>query len=277
MTHFIVGVDGSVGGSAALRWAAELARTTNSELVAINAYHRPFAEIPPDDFDDDLAERRARLEHDWVKPAVELGVTVRTVVHEGDPRTMLDDADADAALVVLGRSGHGTAPGLFHVGSVVEHVAHHVSTPLAVIQPRGTAAIDRIVLGLDGSEESAAAARWTAHHAPALHLDVVAVHVDERARRRSDSAELRTAAEEAIMEWASPIVAAGVDVTPLDVSGLHPADALVGIAAKRPNSLLVIGTRGTGGFTGLRIGGVAMKVLHRATSDLVLVPPSEAG
>jgi nucleotide-binding universal stress UspA family protein len=273
MAEFIVGVDGSAGGAAALRWAARLASAAGVGLVAINAYHRPFAEIPPDDFEEDLTARGVRLAEEWVKPAVDMGVAVRTIVHEGDARTMLDDADRDAALVVLGRSGHGTEPGLFHVGSVVEHVAHHASVPLAVVQPEGATTVDQIVLGLDGSRESDAAVRWVAQYAPALHADVLAVHVDERASRRSGSAEQRALAEDTIRRWAEPISAAGVGVTPLDVCDLHPADALVGAAARKPDSLLVIGTRGTGGFTGLRIGGVAMKVLHRATRDLVLVPP----
>jgi nucleotide-binding universal stress UspA family protein len=40
--------------------------------------------------------------------------------------------------------------------------------------------------------------------------------------------------------------------------------------------LLVIGTRGAGRFSGVRIGGVAMKVLHQASLPVVLVPPATA-
>jgi nucleotide-binding universal stress UspA family protein len=275
MTHFIIGMDGSTGAAAALRWATGLALSTGADLHVVNAYQSRYAEVPPEDLDRDLNER-AELLAEWTRSATDLGLSVRTHVHAGDPRDMFDHAadDEGAELVVLGRSGAGSAPGLFHIGSVVEHVAHHSSVPLAVIQPHGSGSVERIVLGVDGSDESTAAIRWCVRYAGALNAGVQAVHVGEKTRRAPASAEQQRAADAEILGWTQPLKAAGVEVIPLFLEDLHPADALVGIAARHPNSLVVIGTRGTGGFTGLRLGGVAMKVLHRATTDLVLVPPT---
>ena len=273
MTRFIVGVDGSTGADAALRWATRLAAASGAEIVAVNAYERNYAEMPPDALEQELADRERILSAEWIRPAAEAGVRVHTEVHERDPRDMIDRAADDATLVVLGRSGHGTEPGVFHLGSVVEPVAHHCPVPLAVIQPHRSEPVERLVLGVDGSSESSAAVHWCASHAGLLQADVLAVHVGPTEQKPAGPHDRRVLTEAEISRWAEPITSAGVDVTPLAIGGLRPAEALVAIAAESPSSLLVIGTRGTGGFLGLRVGGVAMKVLHRATTHLLLVPP----
>lgn len=275
MSHFVIGMDGSAGAAAALRWATRLASPVGADLHLVNAYQRRFAEVPPDDLERALADREQLLA-EWARPAMDHGVTVHMRVEEGDPRKVLDGSEDDTDLVVLGRSGTGSDPGLFHIGSVVEHLAHHCATPLAVIQPYGTGQTERIVLGVDGSPESNTAIRWCARYAGALDAHVQAVHVNEWANRRPATPEERRVFEDPILEWIEPLRAAGVEAAPLALEDLHPADALVGIASRHRTSLLVIGTRGVGGFTGLRIGGVAMKVLHRATTDLVIVPPFDA-
>ena len=277
MTRFIVGVDGSRGGEAALRWATRLAVASDAEIVAVNAYERRYSEMPPDMLEQELADREQLLSAEWTRPAVEAGVRVHTEVHERDPRDMIDRACDDAALVVLGRTGNGTEPGVFHLGSVVEHVAHHCPVPLAVIQPHGSERVERIVVGVDGSGESSAAIRWCATHAGRFQADVLAVQVGQTEQQPKGPHDWRVSTEVEIGRWTEPIASAGHEVTPLAIRGLRPAEALVGIAAEGPPSLLVIGTRGTGGFLGLRVGGVAMKVLHRATTDLVLVPPAPRG
>lgn len=274
MSQFVIGMDGSAGSAAALRWATRLAVAAGADLSVVNAYQRSYAELPPDDLARALDDRKEQLA-EWTRPATDLGLEVTIRVHEGDPRDMFDRADDQGAdLLVLGRRGAGSDPGLFHVGSVVEHAAHHSSVPLAVIQPQEAGPVERIVLGVDGSPESSAAIHWCARYAGALGAHVQAVHVDEQTRRRSASLDEHRSAAARILEWIEPVTAAGVEAEPIALEHLHPVDALVGVAARHRNSLLVVGTRGAGGFTGLRIGGVAMKVLHRATTDLVLVPPT---
>ena len=275
MSEFVIGMDGSAGAAAALRWAARLALPVGAELRLVHAYQRRFAEVPPDDLAQALSDREQLLA-EWATPALDHGAAVHLDVQEGDPRDILDRSDDDADLLVLGRSGSGTDPGLFHIGSVVEHVAHHCSSPLAVMQPYGSGQTERIVLGVDGSPGSSAAIRWCARYAGALDAHVQAVHVDERTHRRPATGDERRGVEDQVLEWIEPLRAAGVEAAPLALEDLHPADALVGIAARHRTSLLVIGTRGLGGFTGLRVGGVAMKVLHRARTDLIMVPPNES-
>ncbi len=276
--RFIVGVDGSAGGAAALRWAVQLAASVGAEVLAVNAYQHPYAEVSPDERKRLLDERSALLADEWVRPVSNAGVSVHTKLQQGDPRDILTIAEDESAdLVVLGRTGKGGGPGFLHLGSVVEYVAHHSRVPLAVIPPHVSGPIERVILGVDGSVESSAATTWCADHVGPINADVVAVAVQEpyvEWTPRSTRSSWRADLEREIEHWTAPISATGVAVTPIVERDLHPANGLIGVASASDGDLLVIGTRGAGGFTGLRLGGVAMKVLHGVAIPLVLVPPT---
>ena len=280
MKSFIVGVDGSKASEAALRWASRVAASSGAELLAVHSYENPYAEVSPDDHDRLMAARAEELE-EWTRPAAEAGATVRTEVLDGDPRTsLMSRVETDPPdLLVLGRTGRSGGPGFLHLGSMVEHAAHHAQCPLAVIPSDSGGDVRRIVLGVDGSEPAAAAIDWCARFAASTGAEVLAVAVREPVVEFTpawDEHNWRRRVESAVAEWEQPLVDAGVTVETLPTENLHPADGLLGVASARNADLLVLGTRGAGGFAGLRFGGVAIKVLHRATLPLVLVPPPEA-
>ncbi|MFN3215793.1 MAG: universal stress protein [Acidimicrobiales bacterium] len=77
-----------------------------------------------------------------------------------------------------------------------------------------------------------------------------------------------------VWDHAAELASAGIDFHALALRGSNVADALLQAAADERADLVVVGTRGLGGFTGLRIGGVALKVLHRTDRPVVLVPPA---
>ena len=62
---------------------------------------------------------------------------------------------------------------------------------------------------------------------------------------------------------------AGVSVTPLLHQG-HPANVLV--AEAHGADLLVVGSRGLGGFKGLLLGSVSQQCAHHATCPVAIVP-----
>jgi len=276
--RFIVGVDGSAGGAAALRWAVALAAGVGAEVLAVNAYQHPYAEISPEEHERQVDERRALLNDEWVRPVGQAGVSVLTKVQQGDARDIMAIAEDEGAdLVVLGRTGQGGSPGFIHLGSVVEYVAHHSRLPLAIIPPYVSGSIERVILGVDGSVESSAAIAWCVDHVGPTNAEIVAVTVREPYLEwtpRSTRNSWRGDIELEMKQWIDPISATGVAVTPIVERDRHPANCLLGVASARQGDLLVIGTRGAGGFTGLRLGGVAMKVMHGVAIPLVLVPPS---
>ena len=272
MRTIVVGVDQSPSSHAVAGWAGRLAGRLGAGLVAVNAFVGPAAEITPGDWEHLVARREATLARRWTRLATEAGAKVTTLVREGDPRDVLanvaDDVVAD--LVVLGRYGEGGGPGFLHLGSVAEYAAHHWSRPLAVVPPRA-GSVARMMIGVDGSAGSLAAAGWCEQVAPALGATVVAVNVEDSGREHGDARQ--PDAEDRLRELTAPLVDAGVEVETIVQRDLRPADALLRVADAIGADLLVVGLRGVGGFTGLRVGGVAVKVLHRASLPLVLVPP----
>ena len=276
MDRIVVGVDTSAVAAAALRWALQLATSTGSEVVAVSAVDDERAEIASELHARSLEEGEAVATR-TPDVSVELRPSPKTVVRAGDPRDVLlsvaeiDDAD----LLVLGRTGEGGGPGFLHLGSVVEYAAHHSPVPLAVIPPGWSEAVERIVIGLDGSKESFSALSWVVDVAPALGASVMAVQVQEpyiEWTAPPSAQNWRRDVERNLEEWTAPLREVDVPVSVLAQRDLHPADGLLGVTSAQRADLLVVGARGLGGFAGLRAGGVALKVLHKASVPLVMVP-----
>ena len=51
-----------------------------------------------------------------------------------------------------------------------------------------------------------------------------------------------------------------------------PVDALTDVAIAEAAGMIIVGARGTGGITGLRLGSTALKVLHQAQVPVLMVP-----
>ena len=138
--------------------------------------------------------------------------------------------------------------------------------------------MERIVVGVDGSQSAREALQWA---------------VDE-ARRRD-------ATVEAVYAWHQPFLTGYVMESELDL-GDYEEDAqkvldsavdavgdqgvaierkLVGGSASgalvdeaKGASLLVVGSRGRGGFTGLLLGSVSQQSAHHAPCPVVIIPPA---
>ncbi|MGI9611994.1 MAG: universal stress protein, partial [Acidimicrobiales bacterium] len=272
----IVGIDDSPGSAVALHWAGRLVTQSGGDLVAVHAFRPPSTGLPLPAHERLVAERRSEFEKRWTEKVVGAGGQ-SLIVHDGDPRDVIEaSAEAEnASLVVVGQAGEAGGPGFLHLGSVAEYLAHNLNRPLAVIPASGTDPIKRIIVGVDGSDSSRAAVEWCASVAKAFDSEVVAVAVEEpffEWTPASSPKNWRRDVEHRVEALTTALTDAGVPVDVVAQRDLHPANGLLAVASARSGDLLVVGARGAGGFTGLRVGGVAMKVLHRANLPLVLVP-----
>jgi nucleotide-binding universal stress UspA family protein len=80
----------------------------------------------------------------------------------------------------------------------------------------------------------------------------------------------RGRAEQFIDALVAEVGAAGIELQPVVVQERHPADALVGESSDA--DLLVLGSRGRGGFGGLLLGSVTHAVVLHAKCPVVVVP-----
>lgn len=277
MKRVLVGTDGSVSAQVAVRWAVEVAVGTGSELLVANVWLPSFANVSPQIHDEMRDEASRLLDREWCAPARDAGVAFERVLLEGDPRKALlhaaDERDVD--LIVVGAQGHGSRPHGLHLGSVTHHLVHHTERPLAAIPASAQPVLPtRILVGVDGSEGSTHAVEWCRDVAGTLHAEVLAVHgqappADRVAR--ADGTSWRQGALAECARWAEPLSEAGIPTRTLVVEE-EPVTALAETGIRERAGLIVVGTRGRGGFTGLRLGSTALKVLHHGGLPVVLVP-----
>lgn len=276
MKHVLVGVDGSDASAVALAWAGRLARLAGAEVVVATIFRPHEAEVSLEHYEKLQRETTQRLATEWSGPLHGVGVQHRPVLFTGSPDALLEVAEReDADLIVVGPRGHGGFAGL-HIGSLAHHLAHHTRRPLAIVPAPGAQAnIDHIVVGVDGSEGSAAAVRWCADMATAANAEVLAVHAFEPFVEwvpESDPRSWRQRVEREIAEWVAPLRSAGVSVRTRIIKDVHPVAALTGAIEGEGIDLAVVGSRGLGGFSGLRLGRVPIQLAHHTQIPVVLVP-----
>jgi nucleotide-binding universal stress UspA family protein len=280
LSRLLVGVDGSVAAAAALRWAGRLAGHVGAEVLVANVFEPEQAEVSPDEYQKLLTGAEDRLA-EWADPLSDSDLHHQCLQLTGPPDTLLAAARSEHAdLLVVGTRGAGRHAAL-HLGSMAHHLAHHTGGPLAIVPLDGADAdIGRIVLGVDGSEGSAAAVSWCAAVAPALGAEVFAVcALEPRARRTfKGDGRWRDAAEAAISsEWVAPLRTAGIAVRTRVVDDAHPLAALADAAAEENADLLIVGTRGLSEIGGVRLGRLPLQLVHHTRVPVVLVPPAEHG
>lgn len=146
----VVGVDGSAGSTAALRWAAAEARLRKARLRVVNAWTFGYTGVPGGGYgylggsldpfaplDVGLSElhRAAEdlVEEATAKLAAEIeGVEVERQVVEGTAAKVLVGAATEGDLLVVGSRGHGGFAGLL-LGSVSQQCAHHAPCPVVIV------------------------------------------------------------------------------------------------------------------------------------------------
>lgn len=140
----------------------------------------------------------------------------------------------------------------------------------------------RIVVGVDGSETSRRALRWAIAEARARDAAVDVVHVYESHYYYGSmsplSAALSVVTPETLRRGAQYVLddvvnsadTADVEVRRILVEG-GAAHGLIQTAADGAD-LLVLGTHGRGGFTGMLLGSVSQHVVQHAPCPVVLVP-----
>lgn len=131
----------------------------------------------------------------------------------------------------------------------------------------------RMVVGVDGSAPSMEALRWAAADARLLDAILEVVHARFTRKVVSDLIEGAEEEEESILDRA---VAQARELEPtIEIVGriADPPAAKVLIDASRGADLLVVGSRGFGGFKELTLGSVSHQCAHHAHCPVVIIRP----
>lgn len=145
---------------------------------------------------------------------------------------------------------------------------------------RGGEFMARIVVGVDGSEPAARALRRAVEEARLRAAKLAVVHVVPEPIIIAEPAwvpppprdEVRAAALEVIDEMLAGMDLEGVRIERMAIIG-NVARELCGLAEGA--DLLVVGSRGLGGFRGLLVGSVTQQVVAHSPCPILVVVPEK--
>ncbi|MEV6210184.1 universal stress protein [Kitasatospora sp. NPDC051914] len=277
----VLGVDAPAPAPTAVAWAADEAHRRARPLRLVHAVSPPPYGFTSAEWVGSLKEEHrrggtvldrtallARQRH----PSLE----VTTDIVEGVTDQVLCEESRHAELVVVGSRRLSRAEEWLSASSVTVPLSAQAHCPVVVVgaPEHSTQEPPFVVVGVDGSRSSAAAVDFA---------------FDLAARR---GAELQ-----AVWAWQPPSVLPADERTAVQTLrrqlseatsgqvGTHPDvrvthEVLVGhpveqLAAASAHALaVVVGRRGHGGFTGMRLGSVPHGLLHHARCPVVIVPTS---
>lgn len=283
-TAVVVAVDGSKQALVAVRWAARTAKRANRPLHIVSASPglAPRFSLRPLSAEEEIhraaKEYADRATSEAAEAAEKAAPGVRTErdVIEGKPSLVLRQVSSRAYLLVVGRRGLGGVRGLL-MGSVSTDVAAHADCPVVVVPAEGGSAEGPVVIGVDGSPVSTEAIEQGFQQAEFLDTSVTAVHAyggfSGQAYFADSRAVLTRMREEAEEALGSQLAGHREDHPDVQVESVvttgHPAEQISELSEQA--QLVVLGSRGRGGFRGLVLGSTSQAVLQVAACPVMII------
>ncbi|WP_236790892.1 universal stress protein [Amycolatopsis sp. GM8] len=284
----VVGIDGSEQALQAARWAAAEAASRNLRLHLVSGvdpalgYYGAGLPIPQESFD--AVERVASQQLDEATQAVrevDPDVVVTAARLRLPPVPMLIELSQEARMIVLGASGRGGFEGML-AGSTAVSVAARGVCPVVIV--RGEERRDGpVVVGVDGSPTSVSAlgvafdeASWRGASLVAVHawsdMDYATIVPWEYALLETEPSgqEQARVLAESLAGWQEKYPDVSVERV---VVKDRPRRQLLEWSAQA--QLVVVGSRGRGGFRGLLLGSTSQALLHHAQCPVLVVRPQD--
>lgn len=281
----IVGVDDSPPSRVAVDWAARDAARRGVPLKLVLVLQPPMVmafpdvPVPPQYLQWQEGEGSKLLEKSLATAQEAAGdpqLQVTTEMVSGPVVPVLADLSTGAEMIVVGCHGRGALARTL-LGSVSTGLVHHAHCPVAIIHdedplmPHPSQA--PVVVGVDGSPASEHALEIAFEQASFRGVDVVAVHAWSDTGVFEfpgvDWSTMQAMGEETLSERLSGWQERYPDVPVRRVVAADkPAHQLLEQAESA--QLLVVGSHGRGGFSGMLLGSVSTAVVHGARMPVIV-------
>ena len=256
----VAGIDGTGNSLIAVDRAAEEARLRGWPLRLVYALDLDRPPGSSNGFDLlTMARDRVRRRHPDVIVSAELGL--------GTPDEVLRSYTADSGLLVLGNRGRGELAGMRQ--SVALQLLPKLKVPLLVVRVPGLPefsqrSVRSVVVGVDGTPSSEAAAAAAVAEARLRSAPLIAVHATMGESAYSD----RTPDPLHSGPLADDDLLSGITLRRVPVE-VDPRAALLGFS--RQACLVAVGSRGRGGLTGFLLGSVGQALIRMAHCPVLIV------
>lgn len=284
----LVGVDGSKASLLAVDWAVAEAKRLGWRVHIVCIYSLPsFSGATLDGgylaLDDTQIQAGARRVVDEAVARVGTGVVVTSAVETGDSTGVLIELSRQAGLIVIGKEG-GTAFADRLLGAVSTSLAPHAHCPTVMVPVHGEAKplrlpVKRIVVGVDGSTSAKVALKRAIQEAEVWDAELTAVAAVPIAQGAGAMAWLpgnidRDALLADVREGLNVAVdqALGDSEVRVRRHALDGSPAALLTEFSTAVDLLVVGTRGRGGFAGLLLGSTSQTVIAHSDCPVMVVP-----
>ena len=287
ITHpgVVVGADGSPFATNAIRWAAHEAAMRHVPLTIVHVVTTqglvwPATAIPAELYQRQEEDARhliaeaIKIAEDSIPASGHLQINDELLFEPLVPT--LVDLSKEAQTIVVGCRGQGALERAL-LGSVSTGLVHHAHCPVAVIHDELPSSPQRaqlpVLVGIDGSPASELATAIAFDEASWRGVELVALHAwsdaDMAAAPSMDPSGIRSAAETMLAESVAGFQERypDVPVRRLPVYD-HPARHL--LDESESAQLVVVGSRGRGGFTGMLLGSVSTLVVHTARIPVIV-------
>lgn len=287
----VVGVDGSEQAFNAAVWALDVAARWHVPLDVVHSWSIPLPPVglgpAPVGLSDDRIRDAAQSVLDDAVGRLQTtapDVTITGSLYPGTPAAALLDAAETATLVVVGSSGLDRVTE-FILGSVTQQVVTHAACPVAVVPSSESdepgLEAGRVVVGIDGSELSVDATRIAFAEASMRHAGLTLLHVwnapeyDTAGIVMPDTLLLEEAHTDELRAMAETVAGLGEKYPDVQVEQRlrqgRPAKVLA--EASQGAALVVVGSRGHGGFKSMLLGSTSRSLLHHAECPVLIVRP----
>lgn len=282
----LVGVDGSNASYKATWWAANYAKHAGLTLQIVCAYSLPSYAAVSFDFtyaamgDDDAAHADAQEILSKAKAIADgQGVEAATLVVTGDPASVFVELSRNYNLIVIGNRGKG---GLAErlLGTTSSSLPAYAYCPIVVVpytddegNPRHlNNTITRVAVGSDESKWGLKALQVAAGFAAGWGAELDVISAVPRVQGLDDGGQgVLDSYRDDLEVRIKPLLEAypGLMVRKSVVQG-SAVDALT--KASQDHDVVVVGSRGRGGFTGLLLGSISQGLIQHASGPVYVVP-----
>ena len=289
----VVGVDVQGTSSGAVRWAADAARLHGVPLKLVHAADDvaglPVGEVSPEDsttigvLRENTSALSTLTQAKESVHALHPDLQLEVVEMVGDPVQALLSHQEDSLLVV--GTGHRNALSELILGSTSLAVAMHAVSPVVVVPPTtDEAAVPHgvVVVAVDGSPDSAVAARIACREAKIRGARVIAVNtwglevVDGFVVTESDAeafAAIRARQTE-LVDRALTSARRDYPEVQIEIKIIHGQAVRSMVEQSQSADLMVLGSRGLGGFAGKLLGSVSQRVLRGSSCPVIIAKTS---